>query len=140
MSQSPLRGALIGAGDVTVFHMQAWKKIPQAQIVAIADPNKDNAQQRAAESGIEPDHIYPSLNDLLAVEGDLDFVDIAAPPGAHLDLIRTAADHGIHILCQKPFAPSLSQARQMIQICEQAGVLLSVNENWRWRSWYRKLR
>ena len=131
---------MIGAGDVTVFHMQAWKKIPQAQIVAIADPNKDNAQQRAAESGIEPDHIYPSLNDLLAVEGDLDFVDIAAPPGAHLDLIRTAADHGIHILCQKPFAPSLSQARQMIQICEQAGVLLSVNENWRWRSWYRKLR
>jgi predicted dehydrogenase len=140
MSQSPLRGALIGAGDVTVFHMQAWKRISQAEIVAIADPDLENAQQRAAESGIGSNHIYPSLSDLLAVEGNLDFVDIAAPPDTHLDLVKIAAPRGIHILCQKPFAPSLSQARQMIQICEQAGVLLGVNENWRWRSWYRKLR
>jgi len=140
MNPLPLRGALIGAGAVTSFHMQAWEKIPRAEIVAIADPDPKNARLRAAEFSIQNTHVYASLNDLIAGEGRLDFVDIAAPPETHLALVGTAAAHGIHILCQKPFAPSLSQARQMIQICEHASVLLSVNENWRWRSWYRKLR
>lgn len=140
MNKSPLRGALIGAGAVTQYHLQAWDRIPQAQIVAIADPNLENAHSRAAEFGITPQRVYPNLEELLKGNSGLDFVDLATPPESHLELVRTAAGHRLAINCQKPFAPSLQEARQMIEICEQEGVLLNVNENWRWRSWYRNLR
>jgi predicted dehydrogenase len=119
--------------------MQAWEKIPRAEVVAIADPDLERASQRADEFNIRRDHVFPNLAELLNNELDLDFVDIAAPPEAHLRLVETAAARGLHILCQKPFAPSLTEARRMIAVCEQAGVVLAINENWRWRPWYREL-
>ncbi|MBN1147098.1 MAG: Gfo/Idh/MocA family oxidoreductase [Anaerolineales bacterium] len=139
MTQLPLKGALIGAGAVTTFHMQAWDKIPQAEIVAIADPDLEKAGQRADEFGVDRAHIYPSLEGLLETEKGLDFVDIAASPEAHLALVEVAASNRLHTLCQKPFAPSLRDARRMIEIYERAGVLLAINENWHWRPWYRTL-
>ncbi len=135
-----IRGALIGAGNVTQFHMMAWERIPEAKIVAIVDPNLAASQGRAAEFGLPVQRTYQSFEALLDLGHALDFVDIAAPPETHLELVHLAAQNGLHVLCQKPFAPSLAEARQMIAVCREAGVLLNVNENWRWRSWYRKLR
>lgn len=140
MITQSLLGALIGAGNVTTFHMQGWEKIPRAEIVAIADPELERAGQRADEFGIDRTHIYTSLEDLLASEKSLDFVDIAAPPEAHLSLVELAAERKLHILLQKPFASHLSEACQMIDLAEAAGVTLSINENWRWRPWFRKIK
>lgn len=136
----PLKGALIGAGNVTSFHLHAWQRIPQASIIAIADPDIEKALARAREFGIDTGRTYPSLADLLAAEAGLDFVDVAAPPEAHLELVTQAAEHNLHVNCQKPFAPSLAEAREMIAVCREAGVMLNVNENWRWRSWYRDVK
>jgi predicted dehydrogenase len=117
--------------------MRAWEEISQVEIIAIADPDLERASQRADEFNIDQAHVYTSLENLLGSERGLDFVDIAAPPDTHLELVELAAAHGLHVNCQKPFAPSLEQARQMIETCREAGVLLNINENWRWRPWYR---
>jgi predicted dehydrogenase len=77
VSTTPLKGALIGAGNVTPFHLQAWERIPQAIIVAIADPDLKRAQTRAQEFGIDPGRVFASLSDLLQAEEGLDFMDIA---------------------------------------------------------------
>jgi D-apiose dehydrogenase len=138
MNARYLRGALVGAGHVSQFHMLAWQQIPQVEILGVIDPDLQRAQDRASEFGLN--RVYTSLPDFLRDTSDLDFIDIAAPPESHLDLVAQAAAHGVHILCQKPFAPSLADARQMIEICRAAGVCLSVNENWRWRPWYRKIK
>jgi hypothetical protein len=53
MSQLPLRSALIGAGDAIVFHMQAWGKIPQAEIVAIVEARFDS-HKGMLEASLEP--------------------------------------------------------------------------------------
>lgn len=140
MSQLPLRGALIGAGGVSAFHLYAWERLPQAAIVAIADPQLERAEQRAAGYGIAPTHVYADLETLLKGEPQLDFVDITAPPESHVALVEQAAARGLHICCQKPFASSLGEARQMMAAARQAGVLLHVHENWRWRPWYRRAR
>lgn len=140
MTNLPLRGALIGAGEVSTFHLYAWQRLPQATIVAVADPNLESARRRAAEAGLSTAHAYPDLEQLLLAEPDLDFVDLAAPPETHLDLVAQAAARGLHVCCQKPFAPSLAAARQMIAVAEATGVLLHIHENWRWRSWYREVR
>lgn len=140
MSGEPLRGALVGAGKITPFHLQAWERISQAAIVAIADPDVEKAQARAQEFGIGFDRVYASLAEVLQAEKRLDFVDIATPPHVRLEPVKLAAAHGLHVLCQKPFARDLAEAQAMIVACKRAGVVLSVNENWRWRSWYREIK
>ena len=137
---SELHGALIGAGRVSEYHLRAWEQVSQASIVAIADLDHDAAIRRGNEFHISLENIYTSFENLLQQNPDLDFVDIATPPATHPVLVKLAAENGLNVLCQKPFAYSLKDAREMSNKCKQAGVLLSVNENWRWRAWYRGLK
>lgn len=140
MKTQSLLGALIGAGNVTPFHMRAWENVPQAEIVAIVDPNMEAAIERGDEYGIPRPNIHPSFEALLASGMSPDFVDIATTPDTHPALVKLASENGIPITCQKPFAYTLKEARQMIRGCEQAAVLLNINENWRWRPWYREIK
>jgi predicted dehydrogenase len=140
MKSPVLRGALIGAGDISEYHMRAWENISQVRILAVADPDLGRARQRAVQAGLPITCAHAYLSDLLQAEPNLDFLDITAPPEVRQDLVSQAAARGLHIICQKPFAPSLAEARQMMGVCQQAGVMLVVHENWRWRPWYRAIR
>jgi predicted dehydrogenase len=133
-----LHGALVGAGSIAPYHLTAWSHTPDVEIVAICNRTVEKAQTLAQTFGIGLDHVYDDLEMMLSSERGLDFVDIATAPDLHRSHVEIAAAHGVSVLCQKPFAPTLDNARAMIDACNQAGVLLSINENWRWRSWYRK--
>jgi predicted dehydrogenase len=113
--------------------------IPEVEIVALANRTIQKAKIRALEFGIPLDHVYSDYHELLEQE-DLDFVDIATAPHIHRQQVEAAAQRGMNIICQKPFAPSLEDAKAMIDICQQANVLFSINENWRWRVWYREIK
>jgi predicted dehydrogenase len=138
-SQRTLRGAMLGCGHICPFHLRAWAQIEGVEIVALANRTVGKAEARATEFGISLSHVYSDYRDLLEHE-ELDFVDIATAPHIHRQQVEAAAAHGLAVLCQKPFAPTLEDARVMIAACERAGVLLSINENWRWRSWYREVK
>jgi len=138
-SPSVLRGALLGTGTVSYHHLIAWQRVPGVEIVALYNRTVDKARQRAAQFGIDQTHVYGDYEQLLAEE-PLDFVDIATAPSIHRTQVEAAAARGLAVLCQKPLAPTLEDAEGMIATCEQAGVLLSVNENWRWRAWYRTIK
>jgi len=139
LSKKVLRGALLGCGDVSKYHLRAWSQIKGVKIVALANRTIGKAKARAQEFGISLDHVYTGDLDLLDNE-ELDFVDIATTPDVHQRQVEDAAARGINILCQKPMAPTLNDAQAMIEACEQAGVLLAINENWRWRIWYREIK
>jgi predicted dehydrogenase len=134
-----LRGALLGAGQVTQYHLQAWSQIEEAEIVAIYNRTLERGQERARQFGIPQERVYGDYERLLD-NHQLDFVDVASAPVAHRVQVQAAARRGLHVLCQKPLATSMQEARTMAETCRQAGVLLSVNENWRWRSWYRHVK
>jgi D-apiose dehydrogenase len=59
-------------------------------------------------------------------------VDIVTGPETHLSIVEKAAAAGKHIMCQKPFAVSMEEAKRMVLAAEEAGVRLMVTENWRW--------
>jgi len=133
------RGALLGCGQVSHHHLQAWANIDSVEIVALYNRTKSRAEERAREYGIPEDHVYGDYIELLEKE-TIDFVDVASVPQVHRPMVEAAAARGKHVLCQKPFAPSISDAQTMINVCEKANVMLSINENWRWRVWYRNLK
>lgn len=115
----PLRGALIGAGAISHYHLSAWEKIPQVEIIAICDPNRQNAEGRAAEFGIPPEMVFIDPSEMFRSIA-FDFVDIAAPPEAHLELTELAAAHHVHVNCQKTLCPE-SFRRPAYDGCLSAG-------------------
>jgi predicted dehydrogenase len=130
-----LRGVMIGAGFFAGFHAEAWRRIPTATITAVADPVAGKARAFADQFGIPS--AYESVEEALDREKP-DFADVATRPEAHLALTRAAAGRGVHVICQKPMAPTWEECVGMVEACEAAGVRLLVHENWRWQPWYRE--
>lgn len=73
---------------------------------------------------------YDSLRTLL--ESGVEAVTITTPPHTHHDLALEAIAAGVHVLVDKPFATTATEAREMVKAADAAGVLLSVYQNRRW--------
>jgi predicted dehydrogenase len=67
-------------------------------------------------------------------DGGFDFVDIATTVGSHRALVELAAKHRVPAICQKPFAPTLADAKAMVAAAEAAGIPLMIHENFRWQT------
>jgi predicted dehydrogenase len=126
-----LRGALIGCGFFAVNQMHAWRDIEGAGIVAICDRDQERLKLVGDQFGVA--RRYTDAAALFAGEA-LDFVDIATTVGSHRPLVEMAAANRVPVICQKPFAPTLADAKAMVKACADAGVPLMVHENFRWQS------
>jgi predicted dehydrogenase len=83
--------------------------------------------------------VYTDAEEMLKFEV-LDFVDVVTQAPSHRALVELVASHGLPVICQKPFAPTLDDARAMVVACKQAGVILMVHENFRWQRPMRALK
>lgn len=126
-----LRGALIGCGFFAVNQMHGWRDMDGASIIAICDRDPERLRIVGDQFGIE--RRYGDAAAMFVGE-TLDFVDIATTVGSHRPLVEMAAAHRIPVICQKPFAPTLADAKAMVKACAEAGVPLMVHENFRWQS------
>ncbi|SIN78727.1 Predicted dehydrogenase [Singulisphaera sp. GP187] len=133
---SPLRGGLIGCGYVSQYHLEAWKTVPNARIVALCDRDPERLERAGR---ILPGQAYRDAAELLSHE-HLDFVELCTGPESHRELVALAARHGVHVLCQKPSAAVRSDLQAMIASCAAGSVRLMIHENWRFRPWYRTLK
>lgn len=135
MSLSNLKGVMIGAGYFAQFHAEGWSRTSGVAIVAVADATPGRASEFAAKWNIPRADVDAA--EMLDREKP-DFVDIVTRPEAHLSLTERAASKGIHVICQKPMAPSWQDCLAMVAACKRAGVRLLIHENWRWQPWYRE--
>lgn len=134
---SKIKIACIGAGYFAPFHVDAWKRIPEVEVVAICDKNEAKAKALAKRFKIP--QVFDSVEKLLLKES-FEIVDIITPPSSHLSLIQLIAEKGKHIICQKPLAPTLAVAQQIVEITIKAGIRFMVHENFRFQPWYRQMK
>ncbi|MFC3180791.1 Gfo/Idh/MocA family protein [Cypionkella sinensis] len=132
----PLIGAVIGCGFFAQNQLHAWADLPGAKIVALCDRDPARLAETAARFGIA--RTYTDAGAMFAAER-LDFVDIATTVASHRPLVEMAARAGVHVICQKPFASTMQDARAMVQAVEAAGKTLMVHENFRWQSAVRRV-
>lgn len=130
----PLRIALVGCGLISLYHLSAWRNVG-AKIVAVCDIDRDKAEARAEEFGGE---VFTDASQLFA-RGGFEAVDVAASVGAHAPVARMAADHGVHIMCQKPLTETVAEAEALIQDVGNR-VRFMVHENYRFRPHYMTVR
>ena len=136
MARNPVRLAIVGCGYFSKFHVEAWSRLEDVTVVGAADRDLSKSRQIAISHGLPT--AFDKASDMLgATEPDL--VDIIAPPQAHLSTIRTAAELGINVICQKPFCGNMDEAREAVSLAERAGIMLAVHENFRFQPWYREI-
>jgi predicted dehydrogenase len=117
----PVRIGVIGVGQIGKHHLNAYAKIPSAQIVAIADLNEAEAQRVAAEHKI-PD-VYTNFRDLLQRD-DIQAVDVCLHNNFHAPVSIAAMQAGKHVYCEKPLAGSYFDAEQMVNTSRETGRML----------------
>ena len=129
--RKPLRGALIGCGFFAMNQLEAWRDLDGVDIVALCDRDPARLDAAGERFGIGARYL-----DAVAMlrEQRLDFVDIATTPPSHRALVELAAAHRVAVICQKPIAPTLEDARAMVEATTSAGVLMMVHENFRWQT------
>lgn len=132
-----LRGGLIGCGFFAINHLHGWRDAKGAEIAAICDRSPERLKIAGEQFGIASR--YNDAADMLSRE-NLDFVDIATTAPSHRALAELAASLGVAVVCQKPFAPTLEDAKAIVAACEKAKVPLMVHENFRWQSPMRKVK
>ena len=132
-----LKFAMFGTGFWANYQIPGWLELEGAECVAAYNRTKSKADVLAKRFGIPS--VYNDPVQLLENE-DLDFIDICTDVDTHLPFTKMAAERGLNVVCQKPMAASLDDARELVDICRQNDVSLFINENFRWQAPIRKVK
>ena len=123
VSNVPFRVVLIGCGRISERHLEAIAAMPDdLTVAAVCDERPDRAHTAAEQFGVTPfTNIAAMLRDTEA-----DIATICTPSGLHPRHGIAAAEHGLHVICEKPMATRLEEADALVQACDAAGVHLFV--------------
>jgi scyllo-inositol 2-dehydrogenase (NAD+) len=115
---------VLGVGEMGKRHAENLRRlVPEARLVAIADASAERARVVAEE--LEVENWYSSLDAMLERK-DLDAVLIATPDKFHAQAVQTAVRAGKDVLCEKPLALNLADARAAIDTVAKSGRRLQV--------------
>lgn len=133
-----IRIGLIGAGGISRAHIPGFLAChEQAEVTAIADPNLEAA--RRAQQALGGGALYTDWKELLD-QADVDAVDICLPHDLHETVAVAAAEHGKHVLVEKPIARTLAEADAMLAAAERARVTLMVCHDRRYHPAFVKIK
>ncbi len=125
--------AMIGCGAVAErYHLPALTRIPEIQIVALADTNTARAEKLKGLYSLTGAKVSSDYHDLLE-DQEIGAVMILAPPQYHEKIAVDAAETGKHIFLEKPIALTLEGAKRVSNAVEQSGVKLMVGCNLRYQ-------
>ena len=128
---------MFGTGFWARYQLAGWRELPNVECTAIFNRTLSKAQTLAREFGIPA--AYDDAEELLQKE-EPDFIDVVTSVETHSKYVQLAAAHKLPVISQKPLAPSLQTAEEMVRTCRGAGVPFFVNENWRWQTPIRQLK
>jgi predicted dehydrogenase len=130
-SQEKLRVAVAGTSFGGHVQIPVFQSTARTRVVAVASGRAERARQAAAEHGI-PAH-YTNFEEMLDKEKP-DIVSITTPPALHFPMTMAALSRGIHILCEKPFAMNVEEARQMKAAADHTPVVAMIDFEFRFVS------
>lgn len=129
--------ALIGCGGITKHHLEAYQAADYP-VVAFCDTCRENAV--AMRDAYYPDADVFDDADQIFAQPEVEVVDLATHPKPRLELIRKALLADKHVLSQKPFVTDIRKGLELVNLAEERGRKLAVNQNGRWAPYFSYLR
>ncbi len=126
---------IVGLGFMAATHLKTYRDVPNARVTALCNPSGrhldgdfsgvagnvgDNAPVKLEPGSFKA---YQHYKEMLADPG-IDAIDVCAPTFAHPELTVLALEAGKHVLCEKPMARSVRQARRMVEAARKAKKIL----------------
>ncbi len=143
----PLKAGLIGCGRIGSLlendplrgkpctHAGAFNALPSVRLTAGCDIDPGRLRRFGAQWGVS--RLYTDYREMLEAE-NLDLVSIAAWTHLHCEMALACARAGVRgVLCEKPIALNLNEARRMVQTFRKRGIPLVINHERRWDPYYR---
>jgi predicted dehydrogenase len=121
-----IRVGVIGVGQIGKAHVDRYTRVPDAEMVAVADINEAEAQRVAQQYGIP--NAYGDFRQLLARD-DIAAVDVCLHNNLHMPVTLAALEAGKHVYCEKPMAGSYRDAETMLETARRLGKMLSIQLN-----------
>ena len=123
-SSGELRVGMVGYAFMGAAHSQAWRTVNHAfdlplRVRMAAVCGRDEEKVRAAATRLGWERTYTDWRDLVAAD-DIDVVDICTPGDSHCEIALAALAAGKHVLCEKPLANTVEEAREMVAAAEAA--------------------
>jgi len=128
MKKAPVRIGIIGTGGMARQHAEAYSGNPHCALVAAVDVDLPKASAFAQIHHIQK--TYSSVRDMLACP-ELDAVSVVVPDRYHSAISIECLKAGKHVLCEKPLAVSLREARQITRVAQASGLVNMVNFSFR---------
>ena len=130
-----MKVGVLGLGNAGFdLHLPALAGLPDVTVMA-ADSDQPRRERAARRYSIP---VFESLDALLK-DGAPDVVVVATPPQSHLAVCRRAFEGGAHVLCEKPFAPSIADAQAIVDAAAGAGRRVALNHEFREMTIFRAL-
>ncbi|MGH7713271.1 MAG: Gfo/Idh/MocA family protein [Gemmatimonadaceae bacterium] len=130
MSNTPFRVAVVGLGNAAQsLHLPALKGIPGVAVVGGADPAAERRASVAARWSLTT---FGSVDELMrTVSPPPEVVIVCTPPETHLAVGTVVLQHGAHLICEKPIAPSVEDADRLLDAARAAGRRVAMNHEFR---------
>ncbi|MBT2503760.1 Gfo/Idh/MocA family oxidoreductase [Curtobacterium sp. ISL-83] len=122
------RFALIGAGFIGTVHAENLARNPDVRLEVVYDVDLPRATALAARFGARATAVLADVFDAAVV----DAVFIASSTDTHAEHLRAAADARLAVMCEKPIAPTMTEAVAVVEYVEAAGVPAMVDFNRRY--------
>ncbi len=117
-----LKAAVVGMGFIGVAHVEALRRVPYVDVVAIADTF--GAQEKAERLGVPKGFSdYREMMDVCKP----DCVHVCTPNSMHMEVVMAAIQRGIHVVCEKPMARDAQEAQKMVDAILDSGLVGALN-------------
>jgi predicted dehydrogenase len=130
-----IKFAIVGMGHIAKKHVEAINEAEGAELVAVCDAAAERLEEYAGTY-----ETYTDLDEMLKTNKEIQVVNICVPSGLHARLTKIVAEHGRHIVVEKPMSLKLQDSEEMIKIAKENNVKLAVVHPNRFRPAVMKLR
>jgi len=117
---APVRMAVVGAGHFGALHAEKVARLDGAELVAVVDVDAKRARKVAKKQR------STASDDLDAVLGQVDAIDVVTPIQSHHDVAKAALERGVHVLVEKPVTARVEEARELCELAHARGLVLQV--------------
>jgi predicted dehydrogenase len=117
---------VIGIGFIGAAHVEALRRIPGIEVAAIAHSSDQKAKAKGEEMGVE--QAFGDYRKLLELK-EIDAVHVCTPNHLHYPQTKDALAAGKHVLCEKPLAVTVTEARELVKQSDSSGLVTALHFN-----------
>lgn len=132
-----IKSGVVGIGFIGAAHVEALRRLGNVDVIAIAHSNEEKAKAKAEELGVDT---YYSDYDNMVNNPDIDCIHICTPNYLHYKMVKKALEAGKHVVCEKPLTTNVDEARELVELAREKGLVNAINFNLRFYPLVHQLR